>query len=89
MFLLVPERKPLHDDKITPRVVKTEIAKLFRLIRNVGREKNTLYCLLANFLAVDAVNTAIIFFTTFLENAVWNDASIKDRTDGVFVQVFA
>lgn len=71
MFIFVPERMPLKDEKITGKVVKEEIHQFVELIKNVKQNKNLLYCLLANFLAVDAVNTAILFFTTFLKKAVF------------------
>jgi UMF1 family MFS transporter len=89
MFIFVPERRPLKDEKITKKIIKHEFFKFIDLIKNVRKEKNILYCLLANFLAVDAVNTAIIFFTTFLENAVWHDVSGETMRNGVFLQMLA
>lgn len=88
MFILVPERKPLKEEKITRDIVKMEIGKFFHLIKNLGSNKNLLFCLLANFLAVDAVNTAILFFTTFLEHAVWHDVpDKKTMANGVYLQM--
>jgi UMF1 family MFS transporter len=90
MFIFIPERKPLKKEEMNISTVLEELKKFFRLIKTLKGNKNLLYCLLANFLAVDAVNTAIIFFTTFLENAVWYDVSDKTaKINGIYWQMMA
>jgi UMF1 family MFS transporter len=89
MFIFVPERMPLKDEKITGKVVKEEIHQFVELFKNVSRNKNLLYCLLANFLAVDAVNTAILFFTTFLKKAVFYGLEKKTMENYITNQMLA
>ncbi len=77
MFITVPEREPVVEEKITRQVIKREISNFIHLLKKLKHNKNLLNCLLANFLAVDAVNTAILFFTTFLINAVFHELPVE------------
>jgi len=89
MFMFVPERKPLHEEPITIKLIKIEFRNFFHIIAKVRQNKNLLYYLLANFLAVDAVNTAILFFTTFLRNSVFQDLAEETARSFTKYQVLA
>jgi UMF1 family MFS transporter len=89
MFLTVPERKPLVEEPITKDVIKKEISNFIHVLKKLKHNKNLLNCLLANFLAVDAVNTAILFFTTFLRNAVFHNLNETLNKSYTKYQMFA
>lgn len=89
MFITVPEREPLVEGKITKELVKTEIGNFIHLLKKLKHNKNLLNCLLANFLAVDAVNTAILFFTTFLLNSVFHTLAVAEKTSATKYQMLA
>jgi UMF1 family MFS transporter len=78
MFIAVPERKALVEEEITRDVVRKEVGKFVHILKKLRHEKNLRNCLLANFLAVDATNTAILFFTTFLMNAIFHDLAHEE-----------
>jgi len=89
MFITVPEREPLIEEPITKDVIKKEVVNFIHVLKKLKHNKNLLNCLLANFLAVDAVNTAILFFTTFLLNAVFYDLPKAPKENCTAYQMFA
>ena len=80
LFIFLPEREPVVNEAISTSVLKEELNKFTQHFRNLKENKNLLMILLANFFAIDAVNTAIIFMTTYLENAAW--LSLPDDIKG-------
>jgi MFS transporter, UMF1 family len=80
MFLFVPEREPLVQERITGDVVKREFRKFLSLFRSAGENRNFLRVLVSNFFAIDAVNTAILFLTTYLVNAAWTSLAPDIRS---------
>jgi UMF1 family MFS transporter len=89
MFLFVPERKPIKEEPITGALIKGEIRKFFGLFKRLKTEINLRDAFLANFLAVDAANTAILFFTTFLINAIFYDLADGPRARATQMQMMA
>ena len=89
MFFLVPEREPVINEAIDFSIIKQESKKFIGHFRNLKENRNLLMILLANFFAIDAVNTAIIFMTTYLKNAAWISLSDDVRSSHVMTMMFA
>ncbi|MFH1708956.1 MAG: MFS transporter [Planctomycetota bacterium] len=89
MFLLVPERRAVKDEPLTGAVIRQEMGRFFRLFGRLREDKNLRNAFLSSFLAVDAVNTAILFFTTFLINAVFVDRTGEALKEAVKYQMLA
>ncbi|MBN1930424.1 MAG: MFS transporter [Desulfobacterales bacterium] len=89
MFIFIPERKPVIEEKINFSIIKEEMGEFFNHFRRTRENKNLLLVLCANFFAVDAINTAIIFMTTYLENAAWLSAADNIRSSWKMSMMFA
>ena len=89
MFFLMPEREPSVDEKITLFILKQEFKGFLDHFKRVKENKNLFMVLLANFLAIDAVNTCIIFMTTYLENAAWITLSGDSRDSKKMTMMFS
>jgi UMF1 family MFS transporter len=89
MFINIPERIPFKEETITWKLIRKEIYSLKQLIHRLKKEPNLRNAFLANFLAVDAVNTALLFFTTFLLNAIFYNMDEDARVAATTNQMLA
>jgi len=89
LFIFVPERKPLIEERFNRRVFFESIRSFMKHFEILKNDRTLFYILLANFFAIDAVNTAIIFMTTYLENAAWMDLAEGVRDSYKMFMMFA
>jgi UMF1 family MFS transporter len=68
-LLLVRDRRPISREKISFPLVRSQWRELFQTVKTLPQQPALLWFLIANFWAVDVLNTAILFFGRFLKDA--------------------
>ena len=69
IFLWVQEREVLHPEPLNRRLLIHRFRGVIRTLRELPDHPQILFFLLGNFFCLDAVNTTIIFFSEYLQNA--------------------
>ncbi len=67
-MLLVRDRRPIIRDPVTLSLIRGQWWELLGTIRNLPRQPALMWFLLANFCAVDVLNTAILFYGRFIQD---------------------
>ncbi|NLE30343.1 MAG: MFS transporter [Phycisphaerae bacterium] len=68
-MLLVRDRRPINREKITLPLVRQQWAELLETLRTLPKTPALMWFLIANFWAVDVLNTAILFYGRFLKDS--------------------
>jgi UMF1 family MFS transporter len=68
LFLFVKERKVAVPERLRLRTAWEALKRVWRTDRSLKKRKGLLCFFLGNFLVVDALNTAIVYFAVYIEN---------------------
>lgn len=68
-MLLVRDRRPVPREKFTMLLVRSQWRELLETVKSLPAQPALMWFLIANFWAVDVLNTAILFFGRFLKDA--------------------
>ncbi|MCC6573717.1 MAG: MFS transporter [Planctomycetes bacterium] len=90
-FFLVRERRVLLREPFTFSLARQQAKSVLATLRDLPRNRTMMWFLLGNFFCVDVLNTAIMFFGAFTENAFFVNTGTVDNEVWVpraTVQVF-
>jgi UMF1 family MFS transporter len=68
LFFFVKERKVSNPQRLKLRTAWDAMKRVWQIDRSLKKRKGLLYFFLGNFLVVDAMNTAIVYFALYIEN---------------------
>jgi UMF1 family MFS transporter len=90
LFLWVPERRVEKPERLSARMVGEEYRRLLIRLRALPAMPNLLKFLLANFLCVDVLNTAIFWTSVYLKEGLgFDEADIIGTLIGANLAAFA
>jgi len=94
-LIFVRDRRPIAPEKVTIPLIRSQWWELLDTIRHLPQHPALMWFLLANFFAVDVLNTAILFYGRFIQdtfeplaksgNLVLLDRHISEITDFMII----
>jgi UMF1 family MFS transporter len=69
LFIWVREKRIPHPEALSKSLITNRIREVIQTVKRLPADPPLLFFLLGNFFCLDAVNTTIIFYSEFLQNA--------------------